>query len=312
MSLKDDQWNRLMHSIEKEQCAPFIGPEAYAPFIPPSVDRAKKWAEEHNYPLADSNQLAKVAQFLALVNDTDDVLYPKYLLSQELQEVKAPDFALEKHRNTPYAVLADLNLPIYITTNYDNFMEAALKSKGKDPITEFCRWHDDVQDYATNAGIISIFEKEKDYAPSSARPLVYHLHGVLDRPPTMVLTEKDYIDFVISLNKYDDKRSLPSVIRIALATTELLFVGFSLEDIAFRVIFQGVMSVIGDIPRPVGIAVQLPPDFPLDKQAKLETAQKYLNSYTKNLFKVSVYWGNIDKFVAELRQRWDVFRSANA
>ena len=44
---------------------------------------------------------------------------------------KVPDFSLPEYQNTVYAMLADLNLPIYVTTNYDHFMESALESKGE-------------------------------------------------------------------------------------------------------------------------------------------------------------------------------------
>ena len=46
----------------------------------------------------------------------------------------------------------------------------------------------------------------------------------------MVLTEKNYIDFVINLNKNDEKLTLLSTIGTALAASSLLFIGYSFED----------------------------------------------------------------------------------
>ena len=40
----------------------------------------------------------------------------------------------------------------------------------------------------------------------------------------MVLTERNYIDFVINLNKNDEKLTLPSTIRTALASTIIIIV----------------------------------------------------------------------------------------
>ena len=40
-----------------------------------------------------------------------------------------------------------------------------------------------------------------DYKPSQDKPLVYHLHGELNNPQSMVLTETDYLDFLINLSK---------------------------------------------------------------------------------------------------------------
>ena len=41
---------------------------------------------------------------------------------------------------------------------------------------------------------------------------------------------------------------------------------------------------------------------------KQEQALRYLDQYTKNMFKVHVYWGDVDKFSEELRARWEKFK----
>jgi Caspase domain/SIR2-like domain len=92
-----------------------------------------------------------------------------------------------------------LNLPIYITSNYDHFMEAALKSRGKRPISDFCRWNEDLAGYAKADNINSKIYRH-DYKPTPDNPLVYHLHGDIDYPHSIVLTERDYYDFVFNLN----------------------------------------------------------------------------------------------------------------
>jgi SIR2-like domain len=46
-----------------------------------------------------------------------------------------------------------------------------------------------------------IYKENSEYKPKPNEPLVYHLYGDIDIPGSMVLTEKDYIDFVIFLNK---------------------------------------------------------------------------------------------------------------
>jgi SIR2-like domain len=83
------------------------------------------------------------------------------MLGREIKKVQIPNFYLDEYRNTPPAGLADLNLPIYITTNYDYFIEEALKAKGKQPISDFCRWNEDLVEYANeneiNAMVYSKF-----------------------------------------------------------------------------------------------------------------------------------------------------------
>jgi hypothetical protein len=308
MTLKEEQWTDLLDSIEQHKCTPFIGAGACsfqnedgARWLPLGKDIAKKWAEEYDYPLEESSyQLPMVAQFLAIENGDD--MYPKKILSRELKQVNPPNFFLEKFRNTPYAVLADLNLPIYITTNYDQFMESALKSRARDPVSEFCRWNN----YAKLAGIPSAFDKPRKYKPKESEPLVYHLHGDVNTPQSMVLTERDYFDFVVNLNKDPEALMLPAIVRQALATSSLLFIGYTLEDISFRAIFQGVIGLQGTRFREISVSVQLPP--PLTSE-KVDKAQRYLDQYTRNMFEVRVFWGDVCQFVAELRQRWEGFKS---
>ena len=55
-----------------------------------------------------------------------------------------------------------------------------------------------------------------------------------------MLTEDDYIDFLVRVS--GDPNLLPPVIQEALASKMLLFVGFSLADWTFRVIFGGLLS----------------------------------------------------------------------
>lgn len=335
MGLEIYQWDELLEQISLQQCTPFIGPEAYAPWLPLSMETVTRWTgsygyplvfeefnnfykiarEKYGYPLEDSHQLAKVAQFLAIERGND--IAPKQILSKELKDIKPPDFSLQEHEDNPYRVLADLNLPIYITTNYDYFMESALENRGKKPVSEFCRWNEKLYRYTETAEIPSVFDKDQkyertkdlelkyrptreSYRPSPAEPLVYHLHGIYEIPQSLVLTEKDYLDFAINLNKNDEKISLPHSVRKALAGS-LLFVGYRLEDITFRVIFQGVIRILGEIQRPISIAVQLAPQLQ-------QKAQSYLNRYTQNMFEVIVYWDSLDKFSIELRRRWDDFK----
>ena len=96
--------------------------------LPLARDIALKWAQYYDFPLPDNANLIKVAQFLAV--DQQDVEFPKLLLQQEFDRLPGPDF---NNRDEIHAVLAELPLPIYITTNYDSFMVQALESRAKRP-----------------------------------------------------------------------------------------------------------------------------------------------------------------------------------
>ena len=300
MGLGQYEWNELLKAIEGKKCTPFVGAGASAQWIP-LKEISTRWAEEFKYPLEESDDISKVSQYLAIVRASE--LFPKKKLSEELSIINPPDFREEALRNTSHAVLADLNLPVYITTNYDLFLEAALRSRGRNPISEFCRWNEGLKRYVQSVDISSIFDRRVVPKISVSEPLVYHLHGNVDIPQSIALTERDYIDFVININREEE---LPAIIRKALSDTTLLFIGYGLEDINFRVIFQGVIDTQPYTLRESSIAVQLPSGFTEEKK---QQAQEYLDNYTKKKFNIAVYWGNALDFAAELRKRLDDFRS---
>lgn len=79
------------------------------------------------------------------------------------------------------AVLADLNLPIYITPNYDHLWETLLKIEiEKSPISQVCRWNDRVSMYLKRARIKSIFATLNKYKSDPDNPLEYRLHGDME------------------------------------------------------------------------------------------------------------------------------------
>jgi hypothetical protein len=293
MTLTEADWKYLVTQINNNRCTPFIGAGASQPWLPLGSKIARDWAEEYHYPLDDTWQLDKVAQFVGIVRD--DEMIPKTELCDMFMKLGTPDFSKYKddpHTSEPHTRLARLNFPIYITTNYDKFMEEALKSNGRTADSEYCRWNEAVE-LTTESSIFS----NPGYVPTKAKPLVYHLHGYIDDPQSIVLTERDYIYFLINLSK--DEKLIPTIIRKALASTSLLFVGYSLGDINFRVIFQGIMSIVRSNFQQSSISVQLPPNIEDNKKEVVA----YLNQYTRNMFKVRIHWGDAREFLNLLNRR---------
>ena len=296
--LSDADWKTLLQRIDAKECTPFIGAGASVDALPVARDIAAEWAEEYHYPLADGGDLARVAQFLAVEQDP---IFPKQLLRERLQGVKLPDFAAP---DDPHGMLADLDLPLYITTNYDGLMAGALAARGKEPTRELCGWNDLVRELQPSA-------LDAGFAPTPATPLVYHLHGHSEVPQSMVLTEDDYLAFLVRISTDNTVRLLPSRIRSALATTSLLFVGYSLSDWDFRVLFRGLMGSLGSTLGMTSVAVQLDP-LPEGTAAERQTAaQEYLNGYFKQIqtIKVRLYWGDARSFARELRERRAEYRT---
>lgn len=290
----DTQWEDLLALIREGRCTPFIGAGASAGTLPLGSQIARQWAEQYNYPLTDKTDLARVAQYLAIARYE---MFPKDAIRREFQDKTPPDFS---EPDELHGVLADLSLPIYITTNYDDFMFRALKHRNRMAEREFCRWNR----FPQVAGQISVFDR--GFKPTPATPLVYHLHGHLEVPQSMVLTEGDYLDFLVRLSR--DQDLLPPSIRTALAGTALLFIGYSLMDWSFRVVLRGLVGSLGASLGYTGLAVQLPPRGMVEQER--ERAQGYLDEYFDRIqnIKVNVFWGDAREFAGELCRRWEDYR----
>jgi SIR2-like domain len=289
--LGDRDWEILLRRIQDGKCTPFLGAGVNYGVLPLGSEIAQKWADDFQYPLEDRYDLARVAQFLAVIHR--DPMLPKEEILKWFEHVGAPDFM---RADEPHSVLAELPLPIYMTTNYDDFMLKALMSRGKDARRELCRWN------ALLKKRPSVFDAGTGFHPTPANPVVFHLHGHNEVPESLVLTEDDYLDFLVNISRQQDL--LPPRIQEALTGASLLFIGYRLADWDFRVLFRGLVTSTEGSLRRISVAVQLPPEA---QEHEGLAAQSYLTDYFEEI-KVRVYWGTAQEFVSELRERWRGFR----
>lgn len=288
-TLSDTDWTLLLQRIKRGKCTPFLGAGASYPALPLGSTLAREMAEKHHYPLENPTDLVRVAQYVAVETDS---LFPKYELLDRLENSLPPDFT---RPDEPHGVLADLPLPVYMTTNYDDFMVRSLRSRGKAPKRELFRWNSELV-----RNTASIFADRPDYEPTRDEPVVFHLHGHNEVPESLVLTEDDYLDFLVNLSS--GQYQLPHWIERALAGSTLLFMGYSLADWNFRVLFRGLVMSREQSLRYGSFTVQvLPVPTGATEEAK-QRIQRYLDKYFSKL-EVRVYWGTASEFASELRRR---------
>jgi hypothetical protein len=322
-------WPALISAIRSGDCTPILGPGIHETLLGSPREIALRWSEEFGFPLApeDRDQLPRVAQFLAVNMKAQlprsafrqylrDQMLSRYreLMPPEIQEVAdlPPDqrdpedpklldlvAIVGKHRRAsdeadPHKILAQLPVPIYVTTSPGNLLYEALVAEKKEPRTELSRWND------ATIRAPSPFKTDPSYEPDVKHPLVYHPFGHFDDLRSLVLTEDDYFDFLIGLTRNEDL--IPPAVAAALANTSLLFLGFQMEDWVFRVLFRTIVkqegsSARGDFPH---VAVQVDPED--DRIVSPERAARYFEKYLQGA-SVDVYWGKIEDFVGELRQK---------
>ena len=289
--LEEKDWKLLLRRIKDGKCTPFLGAGACCEKIPVGSQIANEWAKNYDYPMEDSDDLIRVAEFVAV---TADAMTPKEeickKINEKLKEVPTSYFEIP---GEIHGVLADLPLPVYITTNYDDFMVRALESRGKTPIQEICRW---------NKSLKKSKRTPSDYVPTPEKPLVFHLHGFYKIPESLVLTEDDYLDFFAANSM--EQNMLPPRIQEALIGTSLLFLGYSITDWDFRVLFRILAGYLEKSLSRTHLSVQLVPGDVSESQK--EKAQNYLDRYFSELH-IQVYWHDCRDFAEELRTRWEAF-----
>ncbi|WP_328323942.1 SIR2 family protein [Kribbella sp. NBC_00382] len=290
-SLTEADWERLMDQLQDGDCTPFLGAGAGAGHLPTGAALATDSADEHGYPFKDKDDLTRVFQYV--VSRGGDAVYEKGRLARKhFHGIEQPDFT---QAHEPHALLARFPIPVYLTTNYDGFMAAALSNQGKQPHQAICPWY-------AGATQDPVFDTPAGYAPAADKPIVYHLHGNSSEPRSLVISEDDYLDFLVRVA--GKQQILPPVIEEALGSRPLLFIGYSLQDWTFRVVFRGLLATVPPHQQRRHMSVQLLPDRRDDTEETRAAAQEYLAEYFDNM-RISIYWGTAQEFCTELTARLD-------
>jgi len=301
MSLDSDQfietelWEPLIRSIQLRQCVPFLGAAVARDCLPDGGGLARQLAAEFGYPFDDPSNLQSVSQFGATTRR--DPSFPKGFI-QELIGQAQQAYAGAGRGVAPriYELLADLDAPMYITTNYDSLLERVFRARSIEPMIETCRWNDE---------LVRDLGPYRRYDSTARRPVVFHLHGELDRASSMVVTEDDYVNFIVQLaleQKTTRKTMMwPPVVQ-ALSSKKLLFIGYSLKDLNFRVLMRYLFSHYKTTHSGLHVSIQLQPELDgmtADQQA---TAQRYFQHYFQDS-KVRLHWSDGTAFLEELTMR---------
>jgi hypothetical protein len=152
----------------------------------------------------------------------------------------------EKRPSPLLRALAELDFPLVITTNYDRLFEQALRRHGKDPV---------VTSYSAAPAEL------KDVQLRSRRPFVFKMHGDVDHPDSIVITDEDYIQFVLRMTDRDPTwGAIPTTLTYYFKIWPTLFVGYSLMDYNLRLLFKTLRWRIDEAQIPDTYSVDINPD----------------------------------------------------
>jgi hypothetical protein len=316
----DFLWRGILTRIEKGDCIPILGAGLLESLIGPVEEMARRWAQEHGFPLTAHAQddLPQVAQYLATREYPD---YPREQLETYLERTlkkkckelgipiqgkKMPDLLCEAGRRqreqdelNPYRILAELPFKIYINASPDNLLEQALRDKGRNPQALYFCWKSELM----KPSLVERLAALQGQTPTPEAPLLYYPFGTLDDPASWVLSEDDYFEYLMWINKPNN--ALPDLLKVAWKENALLFLGFKMSDWGFRVLYRSILNEdrrreIGFQPKVRSVAVQIRPG---DDNLRPEGARAYLTQFfPATMF--HLFWGSSENFLAELWTQW--------
>jgi hypothetical protein len=240
-------------AVSRQRCILFLGAGAHAP-PPPDQSRFEYPTEQRppigaalsrklavgcnlsgRFPGEDESNLQRVALYYEIARSRRQLVDA---VTEEVQTGKRPSPMLQ--------ALAELGFPLVITTNYDRLFESALIGAGKQPRVAVYKPSPEAMD---------------DYRdPTAESPIVYKIHGDILCADTIVITDEDYIQFVLRMSDKDPYDPVPLTLKYYLTGWTTLFVGYSLLDYNLRLLFKTLRWKIDRASVPDMYSVDYQPD----------------------------------------------------
>jgi len=320
-SQREEQfWPVLLDSIADGCCIPILGPRVNEGLLPDSRSVARVLADKHGYPFLDDHDPVRVAQHVSLIDRESlrkDYLrtltrglvtrlghrsspeerrrFRRLSLTEVAEQLQWSKRVVREQETTLHHQLAELELPLYLTTNVDPLMALALRDRVPATRREGPRW---TIEEGTPQWLL-----EPPAAPEE--PVVFHLFGhdgVEEQRRHMVLSEDDHFEHLVRLS-HDQQRLLPADLRESLARYTYLLLGYSITDWSFRVLLQGLLKPIDRLDAvSCHVGVQLDAEDVRDREKARDYLSRYLGQH-----QFTIYWGTSQQFVADLMERWRAF-----
>ena len=225
----------IFNAIESGRCLAFLGAGACTAFrrpngedepgLPAGKQLAQWLAEKCQYTNGSVYDLFKVAEYFLYAHAGDRELLEGAL--REKIQIHCPPRPI----HTALAQLAPIK--IIITSNYDTLLEQELFRCNRRLIKHV---------YNSQNPKTGLFEGPVAAHEFGEMDVVLHkMHGSIDEPGSLVITQSDYIRYLANL--LDRDRGMPDYFRRWMIPRHtLLFLGYSLEDWNFQVIWDGVLA----------------------------------------------------------------------
>jgi SIR2-like protein len=250
----------IVEAVKERKCILFLGAMASAP-TPPGCRYEYSNAPPNGGEL--SKQLAEMSGYTDEADPKNSNLQRVSLHFQYREGGSRAGLVTEIKRRVAadgivpspaLHMLAALPFPIIITTNYDHLFDQALRQART------------VSDDAFKDPIVMVYDpdlkREPTFVtpePTEKKPVLVKLHGDIDRPESIVITEEDYLVFI---QKMSDKHHHPlhENLLFRINNWHVLFVGYSLKDYNLRLLFRTLRWHVDPANIPLSFSVDPKPD----------------------------------------------------
>jgi SIR2-like domain len=247
--------------VAKGRCILFLGAAVHAcppdnlPYAYPASERPPLGAAFSELLAARSGFSTRLpkeppSSYLQRVALDYEIQFGRQALIEEIR--KAVDDG--KKPSPVVRALAALDFPFVITTNYDPLFEQALRANGKKPALSIYKKNEG----SGNEETTDNYPGQDD--PSPDRPFVLKLHGDVEKPESIVITDEDYIQFVLRMSDKEAYHPVPIMFRERFVRWSTLFIGYSLMDYNLRLLFKTLRWKVDMSSAPPTYSVDRSPD----------------------------------------------------
>jgi hypothetical protein len=235
---------RLAQELLKRECIIFLGAGASVDTknedLPTGTELSKKLATDCGLEWHAYIPLSTVSFYY-------EFFFERHALDRELRTTignpAIPPSSTIRALIDLIAMIEDAGQSTFtITTNYDQQFERAYRDKrSQDPGVIIYKGASDPRDseLKLHAGIDR--RGPKYWLPDSGpRSWLYKMHGCITQPENhgLVVTEEDYINFLTNTMSTSEHKRLLTYALGQIAFSTILFIGYSLSDWNFRVIYK--------------------------------------------------------------------------
>lgn len=278
----------IAKDVKNKQCILFLGSAIHAPSensnyhysktesLPFASELSQLLAKECGYPDPDCENLSRVSWYYEwqsgfrgdLIERVREIILTYIGPPNGGHETNGEkDVSLLKRKPSPVLCgLARLPFPLVITTNYDHMYEEALDLVAQEQARAAGKT--DAEVAATKAvykksiysPLNTVATLDCDVKISHDSPYILKIHGDLDQPESIVITDEDYIHFVMRIGDKEPYNPVAHNVRYHLKERPILFIGYSLTDYNLRLLFKTLRHQLGEADLPSSFAVDKEPD----------------------------------------------------